>query len=229
MMTDIDIINRSTVLSDADAASMVPALQKQISRDFAPLWGADATLHFVGAGQEPTPSHWACQLLDDDPGASGDLGYHVDDTGIPTASIFLKEDLADNSSISVTISHELLEMLADPTANNVLQGADGRTYILEVADPCESDADGYDIDGVRVSDFVLPAYYGRPNPDGSVKYDFRGLLAAGLPTLRPGGYIMFEEPSGGPWQSTMARHEDGSFGRRAMRQHGRSRYRAART
>lgn len=223
-MTQIAIVNRSAAIGDAGLASLIPALQTQISRDFAPFWGVDATLHFVGRGETPDPAHWQCLVLDDSD-ESGDLGYHLDPAGIPQAKVFAAEDLRYGASLSVTLSHELLEMLADPTAVRVFPQGEV-VYIVEVCDPVESDDDGYDIAGVRVSNFATPRYFGLADPGGDPRFDFRGLLQAGIPTLRPGGYCMWAQ--GGRWQSTMARLADGSLGRRAVRPHGRSRFRAKR-
>ena len=224
---DIAIVNRSTVVTDADLLSVIPALQMQISRDFLPYWGADALLSFVGSGQTPPAGDlWQCLVLDNSDEA-GDLGYHVDDTGTPQAKVFAAETLKDGLMLSVTLSHELLEMLADPTASRTL-AEKGVTDIVEICDPVESDEDGYDIDGVRVSNFATPAYFGLPNPGGdNQRYDFRALLKGPIPALRPGGYLMFLPDGANAWESTMARMKDGSLGRRAVRTHGRSRYRAA--
>ncbi len=52
-MTTIEIINESTVVKDADAAAWTKALQIQVSRDFYPLWGANAILQFVPHGLRP--------------------------------------------------------------------------------------------------------------------------------------------------------------------------------
>ena len=46
----IAVINASTVLKDADVQAVVPALQTQVHRDFAPPWGIDADLTFVPSG-----------------------------------------------------------------------------------------------------------------------------------------------------------------------------------
>ena len=52
-------------------------------------------------------------------------------------------------------SHEILEMLVDPDTNrSVYHGRVGQ--MVEVADPGEWD--GYRLNGVFVSDFVLPAW-----------------------------------------------------------------------
>jgi len=53
-------------------------------------------------------------------------------------------------------SHEILEMLVDPETNRSVYH-DGVGQLVEVADPVEWD--GYRLNGVFVSDFVLPAWF----------------------------------------------------------------------
>jgi len=59
-------------------------------------------------------------------------------------------------SWSRDFSHEILEMLVDPETNRSVYH-DGVGQIVEVADPVEWD--GYRLNGVFVSDFVLPAWF----------------------------------------------------------------------
>jgi hypothetical protein len=59
-------------------------------------------------------------------------------------------------SWSRDFSHEILEMLVDPGTNRSAYH-DGVGQIVEVADPVEWD--GYRLNGVFVSDFVLPAWF----------------------------------------------------------------------
>jgi hypothetical protein len=228
-MTDIALINRTARIRDAVFAGRLAAFQAQITEDFAPLWGvAPATLHFVGKAEAPDPAHWRVWLLDNSDQA-GDLGYHEDAAGVPEAKIFCEEDMRYGSEISVTISHELLEMLADPLTSRMGPLIDGAQYIVEVCDPVEADDDGYEKAGVKLSNFALPAYY-QPGQPGVTQaaggpWDFRGLLTGPCPMLRPGGYAMFLKNGG--WTSTMARYEDGALSHRAIRPYGRSWQRAA--
>lgn len=223
---DIDVFNQSTVVSDAEIATTLAAIQTGITRDFAPFWGVDARLHLVSTTVPAVSTHWR-HIIFDNSDQAGDLGYHVDDNGIPEMKSFAAETLRDGGMLSVTMDHEFKEALADPTASLTFQIGD-ITYIQEVCDAVEDDADGYDEAGVRLSNFVLPSYYGKPNPvvgwTGG-QFDFCGKLTAGVPTLSRGGYVMFKQNN--LWQSTMARHLNGSLGSRAMRNLGRSRYRAA--
>ena len=76
-MADIKIavINASTVLTDAQVQPAVSALQIQVHRDFAPVWGVDADLTFVPSGSQPAPGMWWLSILDTSDQA-GALGYH---------------------------------------------------------------------------------------------------------------------------------------------------------
>lgn len=221
-MSSIAIINQSTHVNDATMPTTIAALQRQITEHIKPWWGVDATLIYVPIGQslsntDPVP--WKLILTDivDDADA---LGYHLDSDNNPTAKVFPTQDTAADSSLSVTISHELIEMLGDPTVNRtIVQGPS--TYIVELCDAVEADSDGYEIDGIRVSNFVTPAYFNLPNPfpTNPPIYDFCRLLVAPCPMLRPGGYL--ELYNGSQWTSITARLADGSQSLRSRRANSR--------
>jgi hypothetical protein len=118
-MADIRIVitNASTVLSDEEVQSVVPALQTQVHRDFGPIWGIDADLSFVPKGTQPPAGSWWLVVLDDSDQA-GALGYHdVTNDGLPIGKIFAKTDMKYGANWTITLSHELLEMLGDPEIN----------------------------------------------------------------------------------------------------------------
>jgi hypothetical protein len=79
----------------------------------------------------------------DDPCAA----YHTATPTGPSAVV------TSGQGFSQLFSHEILEMLVDPYGTN---GINGR--LVEVCDPVEDSA-GYQLDGVTVADFVLPAWY----------------------------------------------------------------------
>ena len=190
-MIKIAIINASTVLTDAQVKAAVPSLQKQIDMDFGPAWGVAATLRFVPHGQAPLPGEWWLAILDNSDQA-GALGYHdLTTAGLPLSKVFAGTDKQYGLSWTVTASHELLEMLVDPNINLTVfeQGPLGaRLYAYEVCDAVESDAYAYPIDGVLVSDFVLPSWFESFRQAGSTAFDFRNRLTAPFELL-PGGYI----------------------------------------
>jgi hypothetical protein len=158
----IAILNKSTVLADTDVQPVVGPLQTQVHRDFAPVWGVDADLTFYPKGQSPPAGLWQILILDDSDQA-GDLGYHdLTDDGFPQGKVFARTDINSNSAWTVTASHEVLEMLADPDINLYALWRSGNEfsfYSYEVCDPCHLDDYGYKIEGTLMSDFVYPAWF----------------------------------------------------------------------
>jgi len=134
-------------------------------------------------------------FLFDDSDVAGALGYHdVTPMGDPYARVFVRDTLDSGgtvltgaSSVSVTLSHELLEMLWDPDCNLYRPAPDGYTYAQEACDAVEADA--YEImPGVWVSNFILDDFF---NPDATGKRDYMGVVTAAFQT-RPGGYQIRE-------------------------------------
>jgi hypothetical protein len=188
----VALINACTVLTDAQILTIMPALQTQVSRDLAPVWGTDANLTFVSKGSQPPANAWWLTILDTTDVATA-VGYHdLTDQGLPMGKVFAETDLKLGYQWTATASHELLEMLADPysqTAAFIQQDAStGILYAYEIADHCQADQHGYEIDGVHVSDFVYPAWFQSFLKPGSSQFDFCNHIQQPLQIL-PGGYI----------------------------------------
>jgi hypothetical protein len=181
----VAITNQTSVLSDSQVQAVIPALQSQVSDDFRAYWDVDCTLTLLPKDQ-PLPAGWWQIVVIDNPDVAGALGYHeMSSQGTPLGKVFAKLDIDNGQSWTVTLSHELLEMLADPWINWMAQGEDGHIYALEVADAVEADELGYSIDGVLVSDFVTPGWFEQTEND---RVDFKQRIHTRL-ELAPGGYI----------------------------------------
>lgn len=200
----IAITNASTCLSDAQVEAVLPALQKQVTDEFQAYWELDCTLSFLSKDQPLTQGWWQI-VVTDDPDQAGALGYHeLTSQGAPLGKIFAQLDLDSGSSWTATLSHELLEMLADPWINWCAVGTDSKIYALEVCDAVEADNLGYFIDGVLVSDFVTPAWF---EPTCADRMDFKQHLAKELELAR-GGYISIFDPPNG-WTQVTAKGKGG--------------------
>jgi hypothetical protein len=206
--TQISVINESTVLTDADVTPVVIALQQQVTNDFRPIWGIDAELKVIPQGTPAPAGTWWLVILDDSDQA-GALGYHdLTPDGLPIGKIFAASDLKAGDSWSVTASHELLEMLADPNINLTVFVQDANTtgtlYAYEVCDACEDDSFGYKINNVLVSDFVYPAWFENFREEGSTQFDRMNQIKDPL-ALLTGGYIgVFSVTDGIGWQQQTA-------------------------
>ncbi len=182
----IAITNQSTVLSDTQVQGVLASLQKQVSNDFRGYWDTDATLAYLDKDSALTAGWWQIVVLDD-PDQAGALGYHeLSSIGGPLGKIFARLDQQAGASWTVTLSHELLEMLGDPEIDTAKQAADGKFYALEVSDAVEADDLGYQIDGVQVSDFVTPRWFN--DQVECDRYSFKQRVTKPL-ELAPGGYI----------------------------------------
>jgi len=177
------------------------ALQQQVDNDLAPAWNVRADISVLAAGAVIPQGTWAIEIVDS---LDGPAGVHLDGQGQPYA------EAVNDNQLSITVSHELLEMLVDPDGTRFIQAADldpysgGQQvdYLVEVCDPC--DVYSYMIDGVQVSDFVLPSFYDS-NAAGQV--DFIGVLTRPL-TVSQGCYISWFDPTDGNWHE---QRPDGTF------------------
>jgi hypothetical protein len=180
-----------------DLTRVTAALQIQVARDFAPIWGVNATVTpFLSLEHVPV-GYMAVVLAADVPLKTHGVHYAA---GSRPFALVRYADLKDPGNWSVTASHELLEMLCDPWGNRVMPGraigagvgpdANQVEYLVEVCDPCQTIT--YLIDGVLVSDFVTPDYYSPYATDG-LRYSFTGKIP-GPRTVAPGGYITWRTP-----------------------------------
>jgi hypothetical protein len=210
-MISVSLVNKSTLFADSDLQTLASALQLQVSRDFAPAWNINAKIYFTPSGSNPTPGHWVLGLFDDATVANA-LGFHdVGTQGEPLGKVFVRTTLADGQKVSVTASHECLEMLLDPSCCMAYQ--DGNVFWAgEDCDMVENDE--YDIEipagwigagtKIAVSNFGLPSWWQSQITVGP--YDFLGKLTKPL-TLTPGGYMSFLDLSNlsRGWQQVNAR------------------------
>jgi hypothetical protein len=204
----VSVINESTVLTDADVVPVVAALQKQVNNDFVPIWRTNAELTIVPKGTQPPTGSWWLVLLDDTDQANA-LGYHdLTTEGLPVSKVFAASDLKAGTAWTVTASHELLEMLADPNINLTVfvqnSNTAGILYAYEVCDACEDDSLGYQIDNVLVSDFVYPAWFESFRTEGSTQFDRTNKMQTPFQLLVNGYIGVFNVASGSGWQQQTA-------------------------
>jgi hypothetical protein len=170
------------------------AIQKQVSRDFGPLWNVQATINAFDGIESAPDGYWNIVIRGD---IGQDVaGYHSSDDQQPFSLVRFGADW------EITCSHECLEMLADPFGNqtkpgdSLLPGTSPRVdYLVEVCDPCPNSQ--YTINGISVSDFVTPNYFD-PIVATGVRYSFTSGLS-GPRELTEGGYLTFHDTQSGEW------------------------------
>jgi hypothetical protein len=180
----------------SDVSRVAAALQRQASRDFAPIWNTNATVDAFPRLEDVPIGYWP-MIIRDDIGFEGAAGIHLDKDGQPFALITYGD------SWSLTASHEMLEMLGDPFGNRVIAGrspkrGQGRVeFLVEVCDPSEAAEFGYTVNDYLVSDFYTPRYFEPRRADG-VRYSFTGAIKRPREVLR-GGYLSWHEPVSDHW------------------------------
>lgn len=210
----VAIVNRSALMSDADLVPIIAALQTQLSRDFEPIWDQGATLTHVAAGARLPRGAWIIAIHDTITEADA-LGFHaLTQGGTPVSYV----SLAGDPRPSVTLSHELLEMLLDPridqTVFQQLTDTTGVIFAKEACDACEDDSLAYRINDIMVSDFVTRAYFQNEPHRADTKFSFKDNLPGPF-TIAEGGYASIFEvrPGTAGWVQRLA---DGAPGRRAL-------------
>jgi len=182
------------------------AIQKQITRDFGPIWNIQANLSTFARLEDVPVDYWIATLCYSVPEGSGG---HTDTDGRPAAFI----EWTDNWSL--TASHEILEMLADPWGKRLIAGPSvkpdqGRVeYLVEACDPCQSSECAYTVNGEIVSDFYTPNFFDPVSAEG-VRYSFSGKITAPRQVLR-GGYLSWRDEDRHWWQSQWFKGEEANF------------------
>ena len=199
----IAIQNLSTAISDSQLQATMSALQIQLDRDFLPAWGRTATLVFINKNGSIPTGAWPLYVFDNTDTA-GALGYHTETIrGLPFGRVFVKTCIQYGYSWTVTLSHELLEMLVNPNINltvfNQNSNTTGSIYFYEVGDPVEDDSYGYSINGVLVSDFVYPSWFDPYQTASGTRYDQGNHCTSSFQVLHNGYVSIFYVNRGSGW------------------------------
>ena len=114
-------------------------------------------------------------------------------------------------------------MAVDPWLNSAYQDAQGIFWAGEVCDPVEDDQYGYEINGILVTDFVTPSWFG--HKDAKPPMDLKTHAKSQFEVLT-GGYAQKFDPQKG-WQQVTGAKAMGF--KRATAAEGSRRERRART
>ena len=201
----ISVINH-TQLPRQEIQNVIRAVNRQLQEDFRRYWHKDVQLRLEGwTGEAPSPKipfdmrGDAVLYLWDEDDVEDALGYHsVNNSGVPFGFVFTELSKLLNEPWSVTLSHEALEMAMDAEVNLLTAGPhpdpdEGERIVYHWYELCDAvQADIYTIDGIEVSNFVLPLYF-TVDDEHANHNDFLGTGIASF-NLNPGGYVGFFDP-----------------------------------
>lgn len=200
----IALINQSS-LKSIEIRPVVKAINLQLREDFKPVWCIAATIKQVRASTDISKVDFdGFMYLRDSPPESADYaGYHdtlSDGRAVGYSFTDISEALKEDWS--VTLSHEVLEMVGNRNVNYFALGPHPKKpsktvfHWLEMCDAVQGFQYKKGPDGVLVSDFVCPAFF-TPEEDSSLthfqnkKFKLKSLSAA------PDGYLGFYDPETG--------------------------------
>lgn len=208
----ISVINHTNgKVADGDVQAAVRAVNRQITDDFMPYWGFGAQLRLEGkTGKKPNSQTLsdmrgeAVLYLWDNIDVKDAAGYHENNfKGISYGIVHVDLSTQLDEPWQVTFSHEALELVGDPQTNLLVQGphpdpAERKRTVFHWFEMCDAvQSETYLIDGIPVSNFVLPLYFTEGEQPGS-RNDFLGTLhngkALGSFGVNPGGYVGFFDP-----------------------------------
>ena len=195
----VALLSKTKAVQLPDLAHVAGALTTQVAHDFSPIWGVDATVTALPDHTKVPAGYWPIFLVDNLPPDEG--GFHWTKHKQPFAEV------EANDSWSLSASHELIEMLVDPSGNRLVAGPelvvqgdqivenpDKRVeYLVEACDPCEAPDFAYLIEDVVVSDFFTPHFHD-PVVSPGTRYSFTGALTKPR-EVRKGGYISWSDPA----------------------------------
>ena len=136
------------------------AIKEQLNNEFSSFYGGDYYIRVCDASSRKD-TEIAVNIRDSLPGMVDALGYHFVTNGVPDIEIGLEylSDLTKGyDSLSVVMSHEVLEVIGDPGANLWVDRGDGTMRARELCDAVE-DTTYLASNGVEVSNFLLPAAF----------------------------------------------------------------------
>jgi hypothetical protein len=193
LIRQVAVVSISPRVPAATVMRISAALQKQATRDLAPIWEVSATVDaFDQLGQVPIGT-WPIIIGGQVPAGAG--GYHTDKNGQPLALVRASSDI---NVLCQTCSHEMVEMLVDPFGSRFVAGDSpmpdqGRVnFLLEPCDPSEAADFGYTVNNLLMSDFYTPHYFD-PVQSDAVRYSFTGVIKEPRQVL-DGGYLSWQDP-----------------------------------
>ena len=193
----IACFNQAKTALGVDLDKLIAAMQEYVDKHIAPVWGTPAKLvkstNFL-------KDAWAVVFLDD-ADAPDALAYHdLTPAGLPLSKVFVRTTIQNGDLVSVSASHELVEMLVDPAINLMITGPNPKlVYAYESADPVE--ALSFKVNGIPMSDFVYPSYFENFHKAKSVKFDHLNKVKKPFEILAGGYQIIFEN---GKWKQIFA-------------------------
>lgn len=199
----VAVVNACDVIKNEDVVFHVEAAAQLMREALAPLWDLPPPgIAFYGSAKNVISEQPAVLTYVNNDGDADTLGFHDRVGTLPYGLI----DGRQSPDPAETMLHEWFEMSCDAALNRKVAGPEGLLYYVEVNDPTQGRGFSKSITvmgqtrTIFIPDFVLPAWFGGRNPDGSSACTYMGRKGLG-PDLKPfeiadGGYQIAETVTG---------------------------------
>ncbi|MBV8868866.1 MAG: hypothetical protein JOY65_05540 [Acetobacteraceae bacterium] len=213
LLRQVALVSESERVTPSDLSRVSAALQKQATRDLVQFWDVKGTVDAFPRLEDVPIGYWPIIIMDDiqEPGAAG---IHKDDSSGQPFALVTASDRLDVWSL--TTSHEMIEMLVDPSGDRLVTGDSpkddqGRVqFLVEACDPSEDAQFAYTVNGILISDFYSVRFFD-PVAAPGVRYSFTGAIQQPRQVLS-GGYLSWVDPaSNNWWQETWFDSDQPSF------------------
>lgn len=194
MVNQVGLVSQTPQVSLGPLTQVAAAVQKQVSRDVRRYWTdlPESSVHAFEQLADVPLGYWPIIIRDDIPYPAA--GIHLNKSnGQPYALVKYSAEW------TLTVSHECIEMLIDPTGNRTVAGDSVHpdqtrvSYLVEACDPSEGAQFGYSVNSLLVSDFYTPAFFDPVQVDG-VRYSYTGAITAPRQVLED-GYLSWYDPA----------------------------------
>lgn len=203
----IAIVNKSK-LPDAEVQKVLPSIQLQLDRDYEPIWGFGATLHWLPPTRYQSflmdgnfYSWYMVVLSDITDSATNPLGYHIVDANRPLGKVFVETCGTRGVAWSKILSATIIGMITNPYLRTIVT----RNEKPVIVEPALAVLKGpsYSICAIELSNFAFPLWfnlqhqsYGQNMVMGAQrKYDHLGVTTRPYDVNKGGVYYF----SGASW------------------------------
>lgn len=149
----------------------------QLNRDLAPAWGGEYEVRVGSGPTDLAPGEIPFVIVDAIPTPDAVAEHSVEGNAQPFGDLGLVT-CSTLDDVSSAVSHELCETAVDPDINAWRDDGQGKEWAQEASDGVEGNS--YRINGIAVSDFLLPAFFA---PQAPAPYSYT--QATGAPGAYP--------------------------------------------